>query len=308
MRGVRAAFDAILERTDAVRLAGETVRGTDRRLLLDGLPERLRSGRQPEHRARNEGSGAIAQGPGATAAGAGGVAIGGSVSGGVVVGGQRPSRPEGRVPRASRDAGTAGDEGRPGHAAAGVRTRQVAVVHGRNESARRGMFEFLRSLGLHPVEFTQAVARTGVGAPYVGDVLWQLFDDAPAAVVLLTGDEVVQLRRPFRDPAKSEDGAMAGQSRPNVLFEAGLALGRQVSRTVLVQIGCHRPFSDVAGRHIIEFTGSAESRNHLAGRLATAGCAVDRSGQDWLTAGGEQIRAALAASDAPIELERPGRS
>ena len=38
--------------------------------------------------------------------------------------------------------------------------RDVLVVHGRNEDLRRSMFEFLRSIGLNPIEWSMAVAMT----------------------------------------------------------------------------------------------------------------------------------------------------
>jgi hypothetical protein len=49
--------------------------------------------------------------------------------------------------------------------------RNVMVVHGRDEAIRRAMFSFLRSIGLHPIEWSEAVDQTGSAAPYVGDVL-----------------------------------------------------------------------------------------------------------------------------------------
>src|SRR5207245_1207401 len=84
------------------------------------------------------------------------------------------------------------------------------------------------------------------------------------------------------------------QSRPNVLFEAGLAMGSHADRTILVQIGQHRPFSDIGGRHIIHFRGTHQERNDLASRLENAGCSVDKVGGDWLNAG--DFSAALAAT------------
>ena len=48
---------------------------------------------------------------------------------------------------------------------------RVFVVHGRNQAAADSMFAFLRSLGLKPIEWDQAVAMTGKGSPYVGEVL-----------------------------------------------------------------------------------------------------------------------------------------
>jgi hypothetical protein len=68
-------------------------------------------------------------------------------------------------------------------------------------------------------------------------------------------------------------------------FEAGMALGREAKRTVLVQIGQVRPFSNIAGRHIVQLDGSAESRRDLATKLKAAGCKANTDGVDWLTHG-----------------------
>nr|WP_283812911.1 TIR domain-containing protein [Bradyrhizobium rifense] len=78
------------------------------------------------------------------------------------------------------------------------------------------------------------------------------------------------------------------RARPNDsvrLFEAGLAMGRHAEKTVLVQVGKIKPFSDVAGRHIVKLSESTESRNDLANRLEKIGCKVDKVGRDWLKAG-----------------------
>ena len=84
---------------------------------------------------------------------------------------------------------------------------------------------------------------------------------------------------------------MSGQARPNVLFEAGMAMGRNEDRTVLVELGTLRPFSDVAGRHAIRFGDNSQCRQELAKRLETAGCPVNLDGTDWHTAG--DFKAAL---------------
>jgi hypothetical protein len=49
----------------------------------------------------------------------------------------------------------------------GPDTRTVFVIHGRNERLRVGMFDFLRSLDLKPLEWTEAVKLTGKGSPYI---------------------------------------------------------------------------------------------------------------------------------------------
>ena len=70
-----------------------------------------------------------------------------------------------------------------------VTDRDVFVVHGRNEAARVAMFEFLRALDLHPMEWSEVRAQTGQASPYIGEVLDTAFSHARAIVVLLTPDD-----------------------------------------------------------------------------------------------------------------------
>ncbi len=162
--------------------------------------------------------------------------------------------------------------------------RTVFVVQGRNKRANEGLFAFLRAIGLRPMEWTQAIHLTQKGSPYIGEVLAAAFSAAQAVVVLLTPDEVAYLRSDLADPAEPDARAEA-QARPNVLFEAGMAFGRHPERTILVELGKVRPFSDVAGMHAIRFDDNVTSRKELAQRLERAGCPVDLIGEDWLTAG-----------------------
>ena len=163
---------------------------------------------------------------------------------------------------------------------------KVFVVHGRNSAVRDAMFSCLRAIGLKPIEWSEAVLATGRPTPYIGDILDAAFSQAQAVVVLLTPDDEARLRPEFvqgDDPPHERD--LAGQARPNVLFEAGMAMGRDSGRTVLVEIGVLRPFSDVAGRHVVRFDGSSQRRQELAQRLQSAGCEVNLSGTDWHTVG-----------------------
>lgn len=168
--------------------------------------------------------------------------------------------------------------------AAGEKNRNVFVVHGRNESARRELFSFLRALGLNPLEWPEAVKLTGKGAPFVGEVLEAGFNAAQATVVLMTPDDEARLREPYRHSPEDE-GQLQGQPRQNVLFEAGMAMGKHPNQTIIVELGKLRPMSDVAGRHAIRMDDTPEKRNELAGRLETAGCSVNRSASDWYSAG-----------------------
>lgn len=163
--------------------------------------------------------------------------------------------------------------------------KTVFVVHGRNMAARDALFQFLRAIGLRPLEWSQAVKLTGRGAPYIGEILDHAFAAAQAVVVLLTPDEITYLRREYSRDDADPDFAPAAQARPNVLFEAGMAFGRHPDRTILIEFGEVRPFSDIAGRHSIRLDESAATRKELAERLRTAECDVDLDGADWLTAG-----------------------
>ena len=163
--------------------------------------------------------------------------------------------------------------------------RSVFVVHGRNDVIRDSMFDLLRSINLAPIEWTQAVELTGQGSPYIGQILDAAFDYAQAIVVLLTPDEVAYLQSCYGSGDDDPEIQPAAQARPNVLFEAGMALGRDAERTVMVEVGELRPFSDVAGRHVVRLDNTTESRQALAQRLQTAGCEVDLTGTDWHTAG-----------------------
>lgn len=178
----------------------------------------------------------------------------------------------------------------------------VFVVHGRDETARQAMFHFLRALGLRPLEWSQAVQATGEGSPYVGTVLDTAFSMAQAVVVLMTPDDEARLREELRTAKEPQhEIRLMGQARANVLFEAGMAMGRDSDRTILVEMGTLRPFSDVGGRHVVRIDNTAAKRKDLAQRLETAGCPVDLTGDDWLSAGdfaprGVNENAAMAKS------------
>jgi predicted nucleotide-binding protein len=166
------------------------------------------------------------------------------------------------------------------------RGNTVFVVHGRNEEARKAMFSLLRALGLKPIEWSQAIKKTGESSPYVGTILEIAFREAAAVVVLLTPDDEARLKKKYRKPQEPNyERKLTGQARPNVLFEAGMAFGRNPNSTVLVQLGNTRPFSDVAGRHLVHLTNNPASRQELATKLENAGCNIDTSGTDWLSIG-----------------------
>lgn len=163
---------------------------------------------------------------------------------------------------------------------------QVFVVHGRDMVAKAALFEFLRAVGIKPIEWMSAIAMSKKAAPYVGDILTAAFQQARAVVVLLTPDDLAQLRVDLlasSDPPFER--TLMGQARPNVLFECGMAFSSHPDQTVMVQIGSVRPFSDTFGRHVVHMTADPAKRQELATKLENAGCEVDRSGLDWLKVG-----------------------
>jgi predicted nucleotide-binding protein len=187
-------------------------------------------------------------------------------------------------------------------------TRKVFVVHGRDERLRRDFFAFLRALGLAPIEWSEAVQMTGKGSPYIGEVLDAAFSAAQAVVVLLTPDDEVRLLPELSTPADPpEERVYSFQARPNVLFEAGTAFGRYPERTVLVEVGDLKRFSDVAGRHAVRLTNESRKRHDVANRLGTAGCLVSIAGADWLEVGDFSAPRGIASPEwYGIQFTTPG--
>jgi ABC-type sugar transport system substrate-binding protein len=183
-------------------------------------------------------------------------------------------------------------------------SHRVFVVHGRNQATRDAMFVFLRSIGLTPLEWADAIHATHKGTPYIGEVLNLAFEQAAAVIVLMTPDEVAYLRSSYALGAQDPELQPAAQARPNVLFEAGMAMGRHSDRTVLVELGDLRPFSDIAGRHCVRLDNSEASRRDLAERLKAAGCPVVLTNTEWLTAGDFSAPAPLMLP--PVRI--PGRA
>jgi len=180
-----------------------------------------------------------------------------------------PPRKGGKAPKAKKTKGNS-----------------VFVVHGRDVALRKSMFDFLRSLGLNPMEWEQAVDQAKGNNPDVGNIIETAMARVQAVVVMFSPDEMAHLKEQFWSvDDKHGDGKQAGQARPNVIFEAGLALGAHPEKTVIVQVGKVRPFSDIAGKHLVKLSDAVSTRNDLANRLAKIGCEVNRVGSDWMTAG-----------------------
>jgi len=164
--------------------------------------------------------------------------------------------------------------------------RKVMVVLGRNSEIGSALFTFLRTIDLQPLEWTQLVGAANTGAPYIGQVLDAAFTQCQAVVVLSTPDDVAYLRSDLVPEGDPENEAVPeGQARPNVFYEAGMAMGRFPTRTIFVEVGTMRSASDLGGIHAVRMNEGPECRRDLAKRLEDAGCEVNTGGTDWLSAG-----------------------
>jgi predicted nucleotide-binding protein len=165
--------------------------------------------------------------------------------------------------------------------------RSIFVVYGRDDEVTNAVFQLLRRLGLRPLEWEMLVRGSDGGMmPPLSDIVIKAPNQASAAVVVLTPDDLVMLQRDLRKPnEESYELHPALQPRPNVLLELGIALGVYPLRTLVLQFGELRPIADLAGLNTVRFHQSArhvDALRKIAGRLQQAGLPVDDSGSDWL--------------------------
>lgn len=103
-------------------------------------------------------------------------------------------------------------------------SNQVFVVHGRDEPLRRSIFDFLRAVGLDPIEWSKARAMTGKPNPVISEILEVAFAKASGVVVVLSPDDEAKLAdRLIRPGEPAHERNLMGQPRPNVLWEGGIA-------------------------------------------------------------------------------------
>jgi predicted nucleotide-binding protein len=166
--------------------------------------------------------------------------------------------------------------------------RRVFLVYGRWHEAVNAMRTFLAALDLEVVEWPEAAQATRSGTAFVADILDAGLAMAPAAIVLLTPDEVAALH-PSLQANEPVFEPLGGQPRQNVIFEAGMVWQRDRRRVLLVECGNIRNlrrFSDLGGVYTYRIDNTSETRQALAYQLKAIGCQVKTEGKThWLTAG-----------------------
>lgn len=163
--------------------------------------------------------------------------------------------------------------------------RNVFVAYGRDDRARRALFDFLRSLGLRPLEWESILRHQGKTAPHLIDAVQAGLEVSAAAVILMTPDDIVRLHPDLHEPdEKAGEVNEALQPRPNVLIELGMAVGRMPGKVLLVKAGFQRDITDLSGLSTVRLEDSFACRQHIRERLETAGCRIDAA-HDWHESG-----------------------
>ena len=140
---------------------------------------------------------------------------------------------------------------------------QVFIVHGRDDSAKIVVYQFLKKLGLEPIILHEQ--------PNKGRTLIEKFEDHSSnvkyAVVLLTPDDLGGLA--------TEPNKTLPRARQNVVFEMGYFFGRFGRENVcaLLSSGVERP-SDIDGVMYIPLSQNGEWKSSLLRELKDAGLVV----------------------------------
>ncbi|KQQ20517.1 hypothetical protein ASF48_07715 [Rathayibacter sp. Leaf299] len=164
--------------------------------------------------------------------------------------------------------------------------RAVFVVRGRDSNAYEALESLLLALDLRIVTWDDAVRACGGGTPHTLDVVRAGINLATAVVVLMTADDLGQVKPDFYQATDDpREANLSGQARQNVVFEAGWAMALDQDHVVLVRVGDVRPLSDIDGLNYVSLSGDLSSRRQLIGRLRNCELAVDDSGERWRTAG-----------------------
>ena len=150
-----------------------------------------------------------------------------------------------------------------GHRNERINTKEVFVVHGRDEGARDKVARFLERLDLKPVVLHEQ--------PNEGRTIIEKFEDfahVGFAVVLLTPDDTGRLQ--------DDAGDFKPRARQNVIFEFGYFVGKLGRERVcaLVKGDVERP-SDYDGVLYIPLDDSGGWEMRLLQELKSAGYAID---------------------------------
>ncbi|WP_205519535.1 TIR domain-containing protein [Pyxidicoccus caerfyrddinensis] len=170
----------------------------------------------------------------------------------------------------------------PGPAQAPQRdAKKVFIIHGREKSVLQELKHFLKALGLQAWTFDnehhEATPNT-----HIAEIVSRGVAKTRAVIALLTPDEFASLAPDLRQGHEPDRNLQRWQPRPNVIYEAGMAMGMNREGTILVTVGHLELPSDLDGILHFRLTNDIESRRKLRHKLKQAGCAVDPDLEDWM--------------------------
>lgn len=188
--------------------------------------------------------------------------------------------------------------------------RNVFLVHGRDKKIKSAMTDLLRAFDLRVIDWEEAAAAAKSGSPSTLEIVHAGMRIAHGVVVLFTADDLGQCKESFLiDGDGSDERDLTGQARQNVMFEAGMAIGIDQKRTVLVHHGRVRWNSDLQSVNYVSIDDSHQSRLRLGQRLRTAGLTVHLENSNFNNAGDFSAPAAISPhrSDPTSQPEPPPR-
>lgn len=185
--------------------------------------------------------------------------------------------------------------------------KKVFIIHGRNTAARIAVEHFLKALKLEPLDFDELAAD--MGAEFIGNIVLEGIRRARGIVALFTPDEFAALLPALRGTRDTETEIKRWQSRPNVIFEAGIAFGMARERSVIVTLGTEGTevslLSDLAGIHVVRLDNNVASRRKFRQKLIGMGCELDQRSDAWTEAATSGDFEACMASSLGVSTRDP---
>lgn len=144
-----------------------------------------------------------------------------------------------------------------------VSSRQVFVVHGRDEAAKEAVSRLLERIGLHPIVLHE---QPNAGRTIIEKI--EDYSDAAFAIVLLTPDDVGGIAKPRGD--------LRPRARQNVILELGFFLGKLGRhRVCALHTGDIEIPTDFQGVLYVPMDSAGAWRFLLTRELKEAGLEVD---------------------------------
>ncbi len=159
--------------------------------------------------------------------------------------------------------------------------RKVFIIHGRERAIVEELKRFLKAMGLQAWSFVDESHEVPHNT-HIAEIVARGVSKTKAVIALLTPDEFACLVPDLRGSADSERDVRRWQPRPNVIYEAGMAMALNREGTILVTVGQVDMPSDLDGILSVRMSNAIAARIDLRKKLMRVGCAVDLQLEDWM--------------------------